>query len=161
MRGHRLTKNGAGAAVLALLVGACGIRAEHFGDAGAQLPLPSERSYTVSGDGEATDAVRAALRDAGFAERADAPLRIDVGFAIRPRRLAVVTADADGAQDVLSPSADKVLSLCSRQAYVLTLAFVERDSGRIASRSGATLTRCDGTPDEIMPRLARAALPFG
>ena len=58
----------------------------------------------------------------------------------------------------ISPGTRRTLGFCKKRAYVLTIAFVERQSGKIRSRSGATLGRCSESLDQIMPELARAAL---
>lgn len=117
-------------------------------------------SFSIEGHGEAQEAVRQALVEAGLQERPEGDFRIEVGFAVRPRDLSLSTRQENAASMTISPAAKRTLSFCKKQAYVLTIAFVERKSGKITSRSGATLGRCSGTVQQIMPQLARAAIPF-
>jgi hypothetical protein len=142
-----------------MFAGACATPAKHFGDAGIVPPAGDARSFTVSEAGEAAAAVRQAMRDAGFEEREDARFRVEVGFAVRPRDLELVSAGRPAQAG--PPADDRAISFCRKQAYVLTLALVERESGAVASRSGAAMSRCRGTPAELLPRLAQSALPFG
>lgn len=138
-----------------VLLGGCAIPPAQFGTGKSDAPA---RSFVLSGNDQAFAAVRHALVADGYEEREDGELRVEVGFAVRPTDLAVL-APAEGQEGaVLSPAAAQAFALCKRQAYVLTLAFVERGSGAVASRRGATMPRCSGTLAEILPILVHTAL---
>jgi hypothetical protein len=112
----------------------------------------------MAAHGAADIAVHDALLAAGYRSSPDGRYRIEVGLAVRMPRMEVMAAD--GGQD-LQPLAPLVgqAGLCRRQSYVLSIAFVERSSGRVAARGGAVTSRC-GKPDDtaLLPPLARAAL---
>lgn len=146
---------------MALALGACAPSPERFGDAPVSMPPPSGRGFILSQDGAAAAAVRSALVEAGLQPSDEGALRVDVGFAIRPNRLAV-NADPlppSERQVVVSPAGRRTLSFCRRQAYVLTISFADSRTGRLLSRSGATLSRCRADLAEALPVLARLALP--
>lgn len=145
---------------LTLLVASCAAPAKHFGDVDGRLSDSAVRSFALQDESEASAAVRDALIDAGFDEREDGRLRVEVGFSIRPDDLAVLARDGFKSTQVLSPPSESSISLCDKEAYVLTLAFIDTSSGKVVSRSGATMSRCSGEPAEILRKLARAALPF-
>ncbi|MGE4340799.1 MAG: hypothetical protein AB7E55_33335 [Pigmentiphaga sp.] len=146
---------------LILLLASCAVPATHFGDMGSDNDFSEfkERSFVLSDGGAAGKTVRTALINAGFEERDNARLRVEIGFSIRPVDLALVSTSSEGASHMLSPAAKPTISLCHKHAYVMTLAFVDRRSGKVISRSGATLSRCRGAPAEILSELAHAALP--
>lgn len=138
-----------------LALGACASSPVHFGDAG---PQAADRSFAMSDQSAAGTAVRRALVDAGYREQDNGKLRVEVGFALRPRDLAVVAPGEQQSPQVISPATGRSLSLCKRQAYVLTIAFVDRATGKITSRGGSTIARCSGTAADVLPQLARTAL---
>lgn len=110
-----------------------------------------------SEDAAAAAAVRDTLIAAGFEEENGAPQRVEVGFAVRPRKLAVTSGTAD-ATLVISPRGKAPPSLCRRQAYVLTVAMVDSATGAVQERTGATVSRCHGTAAAVLPMLAKAAV---
>lgn len=138
-----------------LLLVACAAPPMHFGNAGLG---GSDRSFTMSDESEAAAHVRQALVDAGYQEESRAKFRVEVGFSVRPRGLSVVAPSDGKVSRIVSPATKRSLSMCKRQAYVLTVAFVERATGTIASRGGSTIARCEGTPAEVLPRLAQTAI---
>lgn len=144
----------------AFLLAGCTSSPLQFGAPGSSVPQHSGRSFSIEGHGEAQEAVRKALVEAGLQERPEGDFRIEVGFAVRPRDLSLSAPQEDAASVTLSPGTRHTIGFCKKQAYVLTIAVVERKSGRIMSRSGATLGRCSGNVERIMPQLARAAIPF-
>jgi hypothetical protein len=109
-------------------------------------------------DATAAAAVRDALIAAGFQETKDAPQRVEVGFAVRPRKLAVTASGTADAPLVISPRGKAPPSLCRRQAYVLTVAMVDSATGAVRERTGATVSRCRGTAATVLPMLAKAAV---
>lgn len=140
---------------------ACTPSVQRFG--GAMAPTTrvdgvSRPSFVIEQGDDAGEAVRAALVEAGYEAREESLLRIDVGFAVRPRRTAVVVPDAAGHFELVSPPGKPALTFCKQQNYVLTLALVERSSGRIRARGGATMSRCNGASSAVLPILARAAV---
>lgn len=140
---------------------ACTPTVRHFGNAPPSPSAPgAAQRFTIApgADGSVAAAVRGALVAAGFQEAEDAPLRVELGFAIRTRRLEVAAPGQAGAEDIVSPAAKASLALCHRQAYVLTLAMVDRATGAVTHRTGATTSRCDGTREAVLPLLARTAL---
>lgn len=143
-------------APLVLGLGACTTSVTHFGDAPPNLSVAANMRFAIAPTSNMAPAraVRDALVAAGFQEAADAPEVIEVGFAVRPSKLQVTAPDGR----VLSPSTKALPSLCHRQAYVLSVAIIERASGRIAKRMGAATSRCHATPAEILPTLAQAAV---
>lgn len=145
--------------LLSLIVAGCTPSATHFGDVSQPPAYSAARIFAINQDGIARDAVAEALTEAGYIERGDAPLKVEIGFAIRPTELALVSVSEEGLARILSPAAKRSISFCQRQAYVLTLAFVDSGTGEVLSRSGATISRCKGTPSEVLSGLARAALP--
>jgi len=145
---------------LTLLLAGCASPAKHFGDSVSRLPDVAERGFRLEGKEAPQRAVRDALMDAGLEIRDNAGLFVQVGFSIRPGTLAVLSTDDAGSTRILSPASKDTISLCNKQAYVLTLAFVDTQSGKLVSRSGATMSRCQGAPAEVLPKLARAALSF-
>lgn len=146
--------------LMSLAVAGCTPSATHFGDLGQSTPDSEARIFAINQEGIARDAVAEALTDAGHIERSDAPLEVEIGFAVRPIELSLVSTSEEAPARILSPAAKRSISLCQRRAYVLTLAFVDLDTGEVLSRSGATTSRCKGTASEVLPELARAALPF-
>lgn len=143
-----------------LLLAGCAGSPRPFGDARLPPPLAAGTTFTVEGEGPAVAAVRQALVNAGHAEKRDGDWRVEVGFAIRPTNLAVSTPQSESPATPISPGTRPSLAFCKKQAYVLTLAFVDSRTGKVASRRGATTGRCSGDVDTILPGLARTALGF-
>lgn len=143
------------AAVLALAGCAPSIR--HFGGAVAGDPRASF-VMAPGNDAAAIAAVHDALVSAGRIETADATQRIEVGFAVRPSRLALTVPDGAGGNTTVSPEAEAPPSFCHRQAYVLTVAMIDRTTGAVVRRTGAITSRCHGAPATVLPLLAKAAL---
>ena len=104
-------------------------------------------------------AVRDALVAAGYQPAEGARYRVEVGLAVRAPRTQVMAAAGDGkAMQALAPVSSPP-GLCRRQSYVLSIAFVEQASGRVAARGGAITSRCGKARDaELLPLLAKAAL---
>jgi hypothetical protein len=123
------------------------------GDAGRSFTTVT----TASAQG-ADKAVREALVAAGYHQSSEAPYRVEVGFAVRPRRVDVAAARAEQSTLALAvPTMPR--ALCKRQSHVLSIAFVDNASGRVLARGGAITARCGNTAEsDILPRLARAAL---
>lgn len=146
--------------VAALALGACAAPVTHFGDAPLSAVGETRQSFAMAPDdqGAAATAVRDALVAAGLQETADAPLRVEVGFAVRPRKLAVTAPGKADAPSVISPRGKAPPALCHRLSYVLTVALVDRASGAVQKRMGATISRCHGTPAAVLPELAQAAV---
>ncbi|HEY0316320.1 MAG TPA: hypothetical protein VGC28_08645 [Sphingomonas sp.] len=145
---------------LALLVSGCAAPIRPFGT--LAIPADSERGRTFAMvAGKTTDAdaaVREALLAAEYRVATDARYRVEVGFAVRGPRIGVMAAG--GGQDMrpLAPISQRP-GLCRRQSYVLSIAFVDQASGRVAARGGAITSRCGRAPvADLLPRLARAAL---
>jgi hypothetical protein len=144
----------------ALLLAGCASPIRPFGTLAIPAGDESGRTFAmVTGKtAEADAAVREALLAAEYRVAADARYRVEVGFAVRGSRIDVVAAN--GGQDMrpLAPVSRRP-GLCRRQSYVLSVAFVEQASGRVAARGGAVTSRCGRRPDaDLLPRLARAAL---
>lgn len=144
--------------VCAAALTACAPSAERFGGPILAVEAGVRQSFVMGQGGDAADAVRQALLESGYEAQEEGLLRVDVGFAIRPRRVAVVSHDESGNSEIVSPSGQPGLKLCKRQSYILTIALVERSSGRIKARSGATMSRCGGTSSAVLPILARIAI---
>jgi hypothetical protein len=143
---------------LALLLPGCAAPVQSFG--ALSMPLDDRTfSMTAGGTADADAAARDALLAAGYRSSADGRYRIEVGLAVRMPRVDVMAASGDGqAMRPLAPVSSPP-SLCRRQSYVLSIAFVERTSGRVAARGGAVTSHCGKTADAgLLPRLARAAL---
>lgn len=146
--------------LLTMLLVGCATPAKQFGTVDAILPDGAERSFVVYENGKAPTAVREALTNIGFTERDDARFRVEVGFSVRPDDLALLSSDDTRSTQILSPASDATISLCRKRAYVLTLAFIDTQSGQVISRSGATMSRCRENLEEMLPHLAQTALPF-
>lgn len=102
---------------------------------------------------EARDAVTRALADQGLRQSADAPYRVDVGFAAAPLPLRVAEVrDAHGAPP------PRGIALCRRRQYVLSVAMIDRRDGEVVFRNSATAHRCAKALAKTLPRLARVAL---
>ena len=138
-----------------MLSAACAAAIRPFGAARLPVAAPQLFSLGETRRADVAEAVRGALRTAGYRETADAPLRVEITFAVRPPGVAV--AGTAGMQ-LLSPPAPGALGLCHREAYVLTVAMIDRASGTVLRRSGAITARCRGKEGEALPLLARAAI---
>lgn len=143
-----------------LLLAGCAASPRPFGDTHLPPPLAAGATFTLEGEGPAVAAVRQTLVDAGRVEKRDGDWHVEVGFAIRPTNLAVSTPQGESPAIPISPATRPSLAFCKKQAYVLTLAFVDPGTGKVASRRGATTGRCSGDVDAILPGLARTALGF-
>jgi hypothetical protein len=142
---------------LALLIPACAAPIRPFGTLALSAQDGDSRTFSmVTGTiGEADAAVRDALLAAGYRASTNARYRVEVGFAVRAPRIDVTVA-ADGKP--LAPVLQRP-GLCRRQSYVLSIAFVDRASGRMAARGGALTSRCGKAPGpDLLPLLARTAL---
>ena len=128
-----------------MLIAACAAAIRPFGAARLPVAAPQLFSLGETRRADVAEAVRGALRTAGYRETADAPLRVEITFAVRPPGVAV--AGTAGMQ-----------LLCHREAYVLTVAMIDRASGTVLRRSGAITARCRGKEGEALPLLARAAI---
>jgi hypothetical protein len=142
----------------ALLIPACSPPVRPFG---ALPPPQSDRTFSMAtgGTADADAAVRDAMLAAGYRSSADGRYRIEVGLAVRAPRMDVMAAAGDGPNmRVLAPVSSPP-GFCRRQSYVLSIAFVERASGRVVARGGAVTSRCRNASDEgVLPSLAKAAL---
>lgn len=149
---------------LALLLPACTAPVRSFG-ALTTLPASGDGSRTFSlAPGERADAdvaVRDALLAAGYRPSTDARYRIEVGFAVRAPRIDVLAVGEGHDMRPLAP-VSRPPGLCRRQSYVLSIAFVDQASGRVAARGAAVTSRCGRAPGTgLLPALARAALSGG
>ncbi|MCW6535401.1 PIN domain-containing protein [Sphingomonas lycopersici] len=109
----------------ALLIAACAPTVRPFGDAPPPAAAQPPFSIGETRRADVADAVRDALHAAGYREAQDAPMRVEIGFAIRPPGVTVAGA---GGATIVSPPAPRAIGLCRRQAYVLILALFD---GRI------------------------------
>lgn len=141
-----------------LLLAGCAGSPRTFGDRQAAPALREGGGFTLATQGPASAAVGAELVRAGFNESASGDYRVEVGFAIRARDLSLTTFPGDARATTISPGTRPALRLCKRQAYVLTVAFVDRTSGRVIARRGATTGRCSGPLEEVLPKLARTVI---
>ena len=141
-----------------MAVSGCASSAERFGAMATPSAESGIRSFYMPQNDMAAQAVRRALLDLGYEDRNDGAFRVDVGFAVRERQISVSHIDKTGRAEIVSPDGEVRLNLCDAQSYVLTVALVERSSGRITTRSGATMSRCHAPSSEILPVLARTAL---
>lgn len=105
---------------------------------------------------EAREEVRRALISAGLREDPAAPVRVDVGFAVAHRALQVALPDAKPV-----PADPEGISTCRRNQYVLSVAMIARDSGRVLFRGAAIARRCARSARKALPLLANAALSGG
>jgi hypothetical protein len=140
---------------LALLLPGCAAPVRSFGT--LSTASPADRTFVMATDGAADAAVRDALLAAGYTSAPDGRYRVEVGLAVRVPRMNVI---AGAGQDMrpLAPVSSPP-GLCRRQSYVLSIAFVERASGRVAARGGAVTSRCGKPADAgLLPLLAKAAL---
>lgn len=113
----------------------------------------------TGGTADADAAVRDAMLAAGYRSSADGRYRIEVGLAVRAPRIDVMAAAGDGPDMRALAPVTSPPGFCRRQSYVLSIAFVERASGRVAARGGAVTSRCRAASDEgVLPLLAKAAL---
>jgi len=145
-----------------LLLAGCAGSPRTFGDPQATPALREGGAFTLATQDPASAAVGAELVRAGFTESAAGDYRVEVGFAIRARDLSLTTLQGETPATTISPGAKPALRLCKRQAYVLTVAFVERTSGKVIARRGATTGRCSGPVEEVLPKLARTVIgPLG
>lgn len=141
---------------LALLLPACTAPIRPFG---TLATAPPERTFAMAGDGAAEAAVRDALLSSGYRSSPDGRYRVEVGLAVRKARMDVMAAA--GEEEEMRPLApvSNPPGLCRRQSYVLSIAFVDRTSGRVAARGGAVASRCGKAADAtLLPLLAKAAL---
>jgi hypothetical protein len=141
-----------------LLLPACAAPVRPFG---ALTTPPSDRTFAMAAGSvaNADAAVRDALVAAGYQSSADARYRVEVGLAVRPPRMELMAATGEEKALLSLAPASSRPALCRRQSYVLSIAFVEQASGRVAARGGAITSRC-GKADNaaLLPLLARAAL---
>lgn len=167
MINHRQRAAAVTISLLALLASGCAGHPRRFGDLEGRLARGAGHAFAMgepgSQAGEATDAVRRALLDAGFKEAEDSLLVIEVGYAHRARALSLsgpgMTPGSDAAEArELTPAARRSLAFCRKQAHTLTIAAIDRTSGDVVARGGATLGRCAGDQATLLPELARAAL---
>lgn len=126
--------------------------------AGSALRTPD---FVMAGDAsesdpsllQAREAVRRELAGHGLRESADAAYRVDVGLATAPLPLEV-----SAGRGVVSAGASTGIALCRRRQYVLSVAMIDRNDGRIVFRTGATARRCAKAATKTIPQLARSAL---
>ena len=146
------------ALVLMMLVAGCATPAKRFGEAPPQVSQGSERTFRMSDDSMASQAVRRVLSSTGFTEAENADLLVEVGFSVRPKELKIAATGEGGEPKILSPSAGKMPRLCRERAFVLNVAFVSMSSGEVSSRSGATMVRCEADHEVVLDQLAQTAL---
>jgi hypothetical protein len=124
------------------------------GDAGRSFTTVT----TASARG-ADKAVREALVAAGYHQSSEAPYRVEVGFAVRPRRVDVAAVRAEQSTAALAAVPTMPRALCKRRSHVLSIALVDNASGRVLTRGGAITARCGNTAEsDILSLLAHAAL---
>ncbi|MGK6317921.1 hypothetical protein [Sphingomonas sp. DT-204] len=116
----------------------------------ADAPQPADASLL-----EARQAVAKALADQGFREAPDARYRLDVGYAAAPVALRYSTADERAGHRDRSLAG---IAFCRRQRYVLSVALIERGSGRVAYRNSVSGRRCADAAAKLIEPLAHAAL---
>lgn len=122
--------------------------------------VPPATRFTIAGTDtstpigiEAREEVRRALVAAGLQEDPAASVRVDVGFAVARKALQVALP---GVRPV--PDDPEGIATCRRSQYVLSVAMIARDGGRVLFRSAATAHRCPRSVRKVLPLLARAAL---
>ncbi len=148
--------------VAVLLAGACAAPVQRFGSPTPEWTRERGASFVVSPDSpaEVTAPVRAALTAMGMREAPDGRYLLELGFASGPPGLELTASSASDAKPaVIMPKVRKGLSFCRARAWVLNVALVDRATGKVAARGGATITRCRATSAEIIPLLVHAALP--
>lgn len=141
---------------LSLLLPACTTPVRSFG---TLATVPAERTFSMAGDGAADVAVRDALLASGYRSSPDGHYRVEVSMAVRMPKVDVMTAPGEG-QDMrpVAPVSNPP-GLCRRQSYVLSIALIDRMSGRVTSRGGAVTSPCgEPTFATLLPLLAKAAL---
>lgn len=136
------------------LMPGCAAPVQRIGGPHAGWPEGGARSFVMApaegaGDATAVAAVRDALLAAGFQPSDGARYLVEVGFVVRDRRI-------DVAESV--PGSHAFPALCRRQGYALSVALVDRTTGRVAMRSGAVAIRCRAAAETIIPVLAHVAL---
>jgi hypothetical protein len=146
---------------LSLFPSGCAAPVRPFGALAMNPAGDAGRSFTTvttaSAQG-ADKAVREALVAAGYHQSSEAPYRVEVGFAVRPRRVDVAAAGAERSMPASAAVPAMPRGLCKRRSYVLSIAFVDAH-GRVLARGGAITARCGNTAgSDILPLLARAAL---
>lgn len=126
----------------------------------AETPATPPVSFTLSGTDTSTpigmqarEEVRRALVAAGMHEDPGAPVRVDVGFAVARKTLQVALPDARPV-----PNDPQGIATCRRGQYVLSVAMIEREGGRVLFRGTATAHRCARSAGKALPLLANAAL---
>lgn len=116
----------------------------------AEAPQPADASLL-----EARQAVTKVLADQGFREAPDARYRLDVGYAAAPVALRYSTVDEPAARGDPGRAG---IAFCRRQRYVLSVALIERQSGRVAYRDSVSGRRCADAAARLVEPLAQAAL---
>lgn len=123
-------------------------------------PAPPMTSFFIAGTEmsmpigvEAREEVRRALVATGLREDPSAPVRVDMGFAVARKALQVALPDAKPV-----PADPEGISTCRRSQYVLSVAMIARDNGRVLFRGAATAHRCARSARKALPLLANAAL---
>lgn len=125
----------------------------------APAPPPVTRFFIADTDMntpigvEAREEVRRALLAAGLEEDPAAPVRVDMGFAVARKALQVALPDAKPV-----PADPEGIATCRRSQYVLSVAMIARDNGRVLFRGAATAHRCARSARKALPLLANAAL---
>lgn len=143
-----------------LLGSACAWPIQRIGPA-APGPLATEAgTFVMPGTSEAGDseiavaraAVRRELIARGLREDINAPVRVEIGFAIAPKSLEVV---APNERSVPPPAIS--VAACRRWRYTLSVALVDRSDGKTVFHGGATTLRCGRSDGKAIGRLAEAA----
>jgi hypothetical protein len=146
------------------LVGACTsplTREGRLPPLAAGLADPTYVLVSVQGESDAavSDAavlVRSALAARGYRETPDGRYRLEIGLATAPAKLEVGRGEA--AERPATVSARNPVVLCRPRRHVLTVGMIDRASGAILFRNAAAARHCGPSLEEILPRMARAAV---
>jgi hypothetical protein len=145
-----------------LLAGACAAPVQHFGSPATEWTRASGASFIMAADvpAEAREAARAAAAAMGMHETPDGRYLFELGFASGPPGLELAAVPGtDKSAAVIMPKVRSGAPFCRARAWVLNVALVDRTTGQVALRGGATITRCRATSAEMLPLLVEAALP--
>ncbi|MBC9035191.1 hypothetical protein IAG41_22605 [Sphingomonas sp. JC676] len=152
------------AGALLSLVGACTsplTREGRLPPAAAELADPTYvlAAQPAEGDAPASDAValvRAALASKGYREAPNGHYRLEVGLAVAPAALDIGRGEA--AEPPAVDAARNPIVLCRPRRHVLTVGMIDRTNGAVLFRNVAAARHCGPALEEILPRMARAAV---
>lgn len=139
--------------LIALSIGGCAPRYETRGAVAGTLPVGDPKTFLLVSEDRShalgADAAVARLLEArGFRQATDAAYRVDVALASSETDIALAGA---------APRRD-LLSLCKRRRYALSVAMIERRTGKVLYRRDAETRRCGTPTPTLVDGLAEAAL---